>query len=91
MVLYSVVMADFGQYFDRLWPIVGLTDFGQTDFGQHFCFSVLAKFSTQKAETPKTQLDPNPPTPKPLTHGVGTRPFGTPLPSVIPHSESVCQ
>ena len=39
-------MADFGQtylanptlanFFDRLWPIVGLTDFGQTDFGQ-FC------------------------------------------------------
>ena len=28
------VMADFGQFFDRLWPIVVLTDFGQTDFGQ---------------------------------------------------------
>ena len=27
---------DFGQFFDRLWPIVVLTDFGQTDFGQLF-------------------------------------------------------
>ena len=26
--------SDFGQFFDRLWPILGLTDFGQTDFGQ---------------------------------------------------------
>ena len=26
--------SDFGQFFDRLWPIVGLTDFSQTDFGQ---------------------------------------------------------
>ena len=26
--------SDFGQFFDRLWPIVGLTDFGQADFGQ---------------------------------------------------------
>ena len=25
---------DCTQLFDRLWPIVGLTDFGQTDFGQ---------------------------------------------------------
>ena len=29
-----LVMADFGQFFDRLWPIVGLTDFGQIDIGQ---------------------------------------------------------
>ena len=26
--------SDFGQFFDRFWPIVGLTDFGQTEFGQ---------------------------------------------------------
>ena len=32
--------ADFGQLFDRLWPNVGLTDFGQTDFGQYECFNV---------------------------------------------------
>ena len=25
---------DFGQFFDRFWPIEVLTDFGQTDFGQ---------------------------------------------------------
>ena len=37
--------SDFGQFFDQLWPIVGLTDFGLTDFGQFQCFSVLAKFS----------------------------------------------
>ena len=36
--------SDFGQFFDRLWPILGLTDFGQTDFGQHLCFRVLTDF-----------------------------------------------
>ena len=51
---------DFGQFFDPLWPIVGLVVSGQTNFGQHLCFSVLAKFSTHKAETLKTQLDPKP-------------------------------
>ena len=49
------VMANFGQtdfgpnrlcpIFDRLWPIVGLTDFGQTNHGQFQCFSVLTNFS----------------------------------------------
>ena len=42
----SAVMADFGQ------TDFGQTDFSQTDSGQFQCFSVLAKFSTQKAQTP---------------------------------------
>ena len=33
-VLTDFGQTDFGQFFDRLWPIVVLTDFGQTDFGQ---------------------------------------------------------
>ena len=35
-VLTDFGQTDFGQFFDRLWPIVVLTDFGQTDFGQFF-------------------------------------------------------
>ena len=34
LVDVPTVMADFGQFFDQLWPIVVLTDFGQTNFGQ---------------------------------------------------------
>ncbi len=33
-VMADFGQTDFGQFFDRLWPIVVLTDFGQTDFGQ---------------------------------------------------------
>ena len=34
LVMADFGQTDFGQFFDRLWPIVGLTDFGQIDFGQ---------------------------------------------------------
>ena len=33
-VMADFGQTDFGQFFDRLWPMVSLTDFGQTDFGQ---------------------------------------------------------
>ena len=31
-VMANFGQTDFGQFFDRLWPIVVLTDYGQTDF-----------------------------------------------------------
>ena len=44
-VMADFGQTDFGQFFDRFWPIVVLTDFSQTNFGQFWCFGVLAKCS----------------------------------------------
>ena len=53
---------DFGQFFDRLWPIVVLTDFDQTDFGQFLSvlvfwpnFLVLLFVLLCCTQPPKTQ------------------------------------
>ena len=54
---------DFGQLFGRLWPVVGLTDFGHI-----YCFSVLATFSQHTKGHPSghpTLQGPFPRTPLP--------------------------
>ena len=77
---------DFGQPFDTLWPIVSLTDFGQTVFGQFWCFVVLTDFGqTDFANFSVLVFWPNflnPKCPNPKTQtlnlGRGSRPFGAP-------------
>ena len=80
LVVADFGQTDFGQLFDRLWPVVGLTDFGQNDFGQFFCFSVLAKFSQPTKPKPLNpeDLHPEDMNPKPGRHPSGHHPSGPP-------------